>query len=97
MIPYFERSTALVVAGTQLYRYNPDERDGTIQIDQFDILSGRKIITLDTFVPWMAVDDEGDRIHRMISKAHVVGNRLVLLITSVGSHINHIVTFSLSP
>ena len=92
-----DRCNELLVKGNHLYTCDPDEREGTIQIDQFDMITGNKIRTLDTKLPWMVVDDDGDLIHRMMSNAHVVGNGVVFLITSVGSHINTIVTFALPP
>ena len=74
---------------------NPDEHDGNIEIDHFDILTGNKIRTLKTGIPMMVDDDEsGHHIHRMMADAHVVGDKVVFLISSVGSHINSVVTFA---
>lgn len=92
-----QRSAVLLVTSTSIYGYDPDEREGTIQIDEFDIRSGKKVRTLDTGVDWVVPDEDDDDhpYQRMMANAMVVGKRLVFLISSVGSHINTMVTFAL--
>ena len=87
--------TILLVTATSVYAYDPDKREGDIEIVQFDIFTGNKIRTLETGIPWMVPDE--DRTHRMVADAHVVQNQVVILISSVGSHVNSIVTFALPP
>ena len=93
-----DHSCDLFVSDTnQLYMYNQDDQEGTITFDQINLVTGKKVRTLDTGLPWTVTDDEGRDIHRMLSSGLTVGNLIVLLISSVGSHINSVVTFAKPP
>jgi hypothetical protein len=98
------RCNILVTTEKSIYTYNPDEHDGNIEIDEFNLFTGAKVRTLDTKIPWVTWvhhrenADDGYRfisVHRMVADAHAVGNKLVVLISSVGSMLNTIVTFPL--
>ena len=100
----------VLIAGNHIYAHTSRE-EGNIEFDQFDLLTGNKIRTLRTGIPWNfdddgtaflplagpAVDGEVRRLSRTVAKAHVVGNKVVFLISSVGSAKNTIVTFALPP
>ena len=89
---------------------NPNEHERNIEIAQFDLSTGSKIRTLKTSIPWSFQDDGSAhlplaganngrprRLRRMIANAHIVGNKVVFLLTSQGSHKNSIVAFVLPP
>lgn len=94
-----DRCSEILVAGDHIYLYNPNERDGTIQFYEFDMLTGKKVRTLETFILWLSHEElNGNRIERVVANAHVVGNsHVVFLISSVFHRVNCIVTFALPP